>query len=657
MNRLALRILCLAVVSLAVSSTAHAQRALRWDSIDVAAHLGNAGELRVTETQTMVFTGPWNGGERKFTLHPRQKLTLLGLYRDDGGTWRRLTEDSRLDDVDDFAWPKTSTLRWRSRRTLDPAFSETFIRYELRYVVSAVVSTEGDGYRLDHDFAFADRDGTIDRFTLRFTHDPEWQPMSDVRAVYTAGPLPPGRTFVLNFPLRHTGPVIPATLDTRSAAVRIAAATLLGVPALLLIWFFIREQSHGRFAPLETGRVDETWLRDNILKHSAETIGAAWDGRIGKVEVVALIARMVGEHKLASAVDQDSQGSSMALTLTVDRSTLEGHERALVDGLFFDGRTETTTELVKAHYSDQGFDPVKAIKPGLEEEVKRLLPEGKRPRAFRIESLVLFVIGAGLLLVAAILGNPPPLGAVMLSLGALLIGGIGWIAGAIFRDQIRWGRRAALICLIPAVTLAAGTAALLWFYEGAGNFQLSAMTLAGIVALTLALTNASVNVLRSRQSRDAIALRKRLIAARDFFMSELRKERPALKDDWYPWALAFGLATQLDDWSAKRPVTAAVSDRPWLSDATRPTSDPSSAPSAWQWDGFSGGRSGGAGGGASWAAAAGGIAARVSAPGPSGSGSSGHDRSDSSDGGWSGGSSGGGVSSGGSSGGGGGGGW
>jgi len=46
--------------------TALAQRELHWDRHDVEARLDAAGRLRVTETHAMVFTGDWNGGERKF---------------------------------------------------------------------------------------------------------------------------------------------------------------------------------------------------------------------------------------------------------------------------------------------------------------------------------------------------------------------------------------------------------------------------------------------------------------------------------------------------------------------------------------------------------------------------------------------------------------
>ena len=47
----------------------------------------------------------------------------------------------------------------------------------------------------------------------------------------------------------------------------------------------------------------------------------------------------------------------------MDRDKLNGYERALVDGLFFGHRTETSTKEVPPHYKSNGFDPAKVIKP------------------------------------------------------------------------------------------------------------------------------------------------------------------------------------------------------------------------------------------------------------------------------------------------------
>jgi hypothetical protein len=593
---------------------------LHWDKIEVSAHLGAAGDLRVIETQSMVFTGAWNGGERRFRIRPRQKLFFEGLYRGVSGGWQKLAEDSRLDDKDEYAWSDPRTLRWRSRLSSDPPFAESLIRYELRYALSAVLLKEGDEYRLNHDFVFPDRDGLIRLFVLRFSHDPAWQPGSDVRPVYTAGPLPPGQSFVLNIPFRYTGAQTPVTLDlSRPREIEVAVAIVLLFTGLAVAWFFVRERSYGRFVPVVTEQVDEAWIKERILKHPAEVVGAAWDGSIGTQEVVALIARMVSEGKLESAVEGEGKQATMVLRLKVDRATLEGHEGTLVSWLFPDERTETSTERVKEHYREQGFNPVNEIRPELEARVRDLLPEGQTPRAFRVESVLMFVVGAGALLFAWFLEGPPATSVVLLEIAALVLAAMGWIAGAVFRGSIEWGRTAAWLCLLPALCLAAAVALFLWSYAGTGLVELSAEVLVGIVAITLSLTNASINALRSRDSREAIALRKTLAAGREFFISQLRNPRPALRDEWYPWLLAFGLAREADDWSAKRAGQQPEENDRWVSDSNPTSASGTVEP---QWTGFGGGRSGGAGASGTWAAAASGMAAGVSAPAPASESSS-----------------------------------
>jgi hypothetical protein len=294
-----------------------------------------------------------------------------------------------------------------------------------------------------------------------------------------------------------------------------------------------------------------------------------------------------------------------------------------------------------------GFNPVNEIRPELEASVQRLLPDGVAPRTFRLESVILFILGIGALLFAWLVGIFSPTATVLLGLiGGLVLAGIGWIAGSLFRAQIDWGWRAAFVCLAPAMILSAATAIFLWFYAGTGAVDLPVEALIGIVAVTLGLTNASINALRSRQSRGAIALRKTLAAGREYFVSELRKDRPALRDEWFPWALAYGLASAVDDWSVAQSRKTTDDDRRSSTEPSSPATSSESATPSEQWTGFGGGRSGGAGASASWVAAAGGMAAGVSTPKPSSS-------SESSDSGVTSSSS----SSGSSSGGGGGGGW
>jgi hypothetical protein len=612
--------------------SAFAQRELRWSSLDVAAHLDASGTLHVVEAQTLVFTGDWNGGERTFHVRPRQQLTFQGISRVGEGGLQGLSEDSFLDDVDEYGWSDGQTLRWRSRLASDPPFNATPIRYELRYSLSGIVLKDGDEYRIDHDFAFPDRPGPIEQFELHLTLDPAWQPLSEVRPLYSAGPLPPGSSFVLDVPLRYAGPGAPAVLDlTRPPQVVRGVQIILVATLLTVLWFFVREQRLGRFAPLARP-VDEPWLREHVLKYPAEAVAAAWDETVGPAEVVSLIARMVHDGKLGSTVGKGKgKDASMTLRLQVDRSALEGHERTLVDKLFFNGRTETSTNLVRKHYRTKGFNPSQEIERELKAAVDGMLPAGRSPRRFGAVRAIVLAFGLGVILMKWSQGYP---GAFAVTAAMLLVTGLGWFAGHRFRAYLEWGPRQAVLCLIPTLALAVGVALYLWFRAVADELQ--PMTVVGLVAVALACISSSVDALKSRRHREALAFRKTLTARRAFFLEELRKERPALRDEWYPWLLAFELGKQVDEWSTHGAPGEAKSRGGVIGSSSSP-----SAP-ATQWTGFSGGRSGGAGGGASWQAAASGMAASVSPPSSSGSGGSS-------------GSSG--SSSGGSSGGGGGGGW
>ena len=92
-------------------------RQLHWPSISVEAHLDSTGRLHIRERQVMQFTGAWNGGERSFNVRHGQKLSLDRMSRVDSATGAlRPMNGGSLDNVDDFDWTDSETLRWRSRR-------------------------------------------------------------------------------------------------------------------------------------------------------------------------------------------------------------------------------------------------------------------------------------------------------------------------------------------------------------------------------------------------------------------------------------------------------------------------------------------------------------------------------------------------------------
>jgi uncharacterized membrane protein YgcG len=644
------------LISLSAPRNALAQRELHWRRLQVEARLGADGSLHVVETHTMVFTGDWNGGERRFNIRPQQSLSFTRISRQDGGTWRDLNLNSALEAADQYAWTDSETLRWRSRLPTDPPFANTTITYALEYDLAGVLVTSGEGYQLDHDFAFPDRAGPIYDFALSLDFDSAWQPPTEVPRTYSASGLRPGRGFVLTIPLRYSGAGLPQTRTVRSArGIALAASILLGATALAVLAFMWREDSYGRFAPVPTDAVDAAWIAEHILKYPAEVVGAAWDEDIGTPEVVALVARMVAEGKLESSVSAaGGLSGSMTLRLKVDRSTLTGHERTLVDALFFDGRTETSTADVRDHYSATGFDPAKAIRPRIEARVLMIYGERDTPPLIGVVPLAWFLISVVLLAIAWYRDDADAETARWFCGVALIAAAVARAVGLLFRGRMDWGRRAALICFVPAVAVAAYSVAFFWSGVGPGADDPSALLQAAVVLLSLWVTYSTIRGARSRPSPAALAIRKNLTAAREFFSAQLELAQPALRDEWYPWILAFGLGKQVDAWSATR-APATIDDRTEhrreYESSSVSTSRSSSSES---FTGFGGGRSGGAGAEASWSMAAAGLAGAMSATTSASDSSS----SGSSSGGWSGGdSSGGGSSGGGSSGGGGGGGW
>jgi hypothetical protein len=607
-------VLLIAAGPLVAPPTALAQRQLHWDQLEVEAHLDAAGNLNVAETHVMVFSGDWNGGERQFRLRDGQSLRMLGMSRFDGREWQPLTEDGSLDDVDEYGWSDGDTLRWRSRRRRDPPFDRTHLRYQLRYVLSGILKEKGGAYRLKHDFAFPYRAGVINRFSLRLTFAPDWQPQAGVRPEYIVSGLAPGRGFVLDVPLHFAGATPPLQRLPRRPEIETAVAALLVLTALAVAWFFIREQRLGRFASFDV--IDEPWLREHVLRYPPEVVGAAWDAAVDRNEVAALVARLVSEGVLESGMeDGDRATGSVVLRLRVDRSTLSGYERTLVDGLFFDDRNETSPAIVRDHYKGEGFNPASRIRDELRARAAEILPQGEPPRSYRWVTALLFASGIVFLWLAWLTGDVPPERAFVWGVCGVLLALAGRVASTSFRTRLDWGRQEALLCLLPALLVAGAAAAWLWFYGDAGAAALRPITVLAFVTLAYALVCALIDALKTQQSAQTLAFRQALTAVRAFFKIELEKARPALRNEWYPWLLALGLGPQAEAWSAdaafersRRTLRRKREDAPHWSTGAEP--EPTAATT---WEGFGGGRSGGAGGGASWAATAGAFAASVPA--------------------------------------------
>ena len=608
-----------------------AARELYWKSLEVGATLDAEGVLHVVERQHMVFTGDWNGGERRFDLRPGQEVELRRMTRIDPETGaRREVREGSLDDLDRYAWFSDRVLRWRSRLPGDPPFVRTEIVYDVAYSLYGALVKTGGRYVLSHDFAFADRPGDIEVVVVTLRIDPAWRVDGPREQTFRGGRLPPGRGYVVRTELEWSGAGEPALQRTSPRQARLLLA-LAGVPLLLVVLLLASEWSRGRFAPLTPqAAAQKGWLEQNLLLHPAELIGAVWDRGVGSEEVAATIARLAAEGKLETRVDGAEE---LHMKLKVDRATLGGHERALVDGFFFDGRAETSTSDVKRHYKAKGFNPTSLIQPTLEAQAKELVGPAAHRRwlPLWLPTLVAFVWAMYLFWTAAPATAEGRLPRFLgIGIPMLVLSGIASALAASWRGRIDRGPWAVLRFLIPAglMLLFAGAVAtgfrdvpILYRAFASG---LSFEVRLGATLLALALFNSMINQARSRERAQGIALRKRLASARRYFELELDRPQPALRDEWFPYVLAFGLDKDAQDWfKAHGAQSSGRSSTAWSGSTSTSSSSggsSSSAPTGWS---GGGGAFGGAGATATWALAASSLAAGVAAPSSSGSSSGG----------------------------------
>ena len=615
------------------AARAAAGRELHWREIAVEARLAADGSLHVTELQQMVFTGDWNGGERRFDLRPGQTVELVRMSRFDPATrdWRQLAQGG-LDAVDRWDWHDRRTLRWRSRLPSDPPFDGTEIVYRLETVYRRILQPAGEGrYRLKHDFAFTEREGPIERFSVALAFDPAWEPVGRAPATVETGVLPPGVGFVVERELVWRGEGVPAaaTVLRLPRTLRLGAVALVLLAALeRLAWLLRRDRALGRFEPgPDPASIDRAWLEANLLSTPPEVVGAAWDRSIGSAEVAALLARLVQEGKLSSEVERRSflvfETQNLRLRLLVPRESLTAEERGVIDGLFPSGDTTDTASL-RAHYRGRNFNPAEKLRKPLEARMHALAGFATAPaKPSRWPTAIAFVVGVAALAAGFATSSSAGYGALFCFLMIFLCLG-GWIAAGVGQGRVGkpWGSLV-FVLLVTAVISA-------FVFVLSGQPDVPWATLLGMALLGVAAVRTFLHLLATRESAESMRRRRELAAARERFREELRRPSPQLDDRWFPWVVAFGLAPDADRWFRSHGRSATAGGGGFSGGGSS-----SGGSTGGGWTG-GGGSFGGAGASASFAAAVGSMASGVS------SGSSG---------------GGGGGGGGGSSGGGGGGGW
>lgn len=606
-------------------------RSLSWDSLLVHAQLDAQGVLHVTERHTMRFDGAWNGGERIFALRSRQHLVLRGVSEIDSATQASTPwKDGDLSQVGQYRL-NGNTLRWRSRTASEPPFANDVRTYEINYDIERALVADADSYRLEHDLAFPNRQGTIRTFDAVLELDPAWDTVG-VPTRWHEENLRPGESVFARASLRYIGAGRPASVVAASSLPSPSGAPLLRYALLSLVIVFVvvqvvallrREREGGRFEPpTPLAEIDESWLQAHVFDRPPEVVGAAWDYDTSESEVSALLARLAQQGALKTEVRSTGIGwfksDTLYMELLWDRECFAAHERQLIDALFFGGSRMTDTDKIRRHYSKSGFTPANLIRRGIEAQLPMIFANKLAiPLWSRLVTLALFVAGIGLMIAGLFLSRDAegPLLASALATSVCFIPGI--VFAYIYRVNVydlRGRLFRALICLCVMY-------AVLAFVFLSGKVAVVPIALVGLVLLTLALMNMIFNMMRIRDRDESLQLRRKLAIARAYFEHELGSAQPRLKDEWFPYLLAFGLGPKIDRWFkslAAEGTRASTSTRT----STSPSGGSSRSVSTPTWTG-GGGTFGGGGASGAWSAAVGGIAAGVAQPSSSSSGSSG----------------------------------
>ncbi len=636
-------LLAASVVLTGVPAGAQQVKSLDWTAFSVDARLDTTGTLLVRERQTILFTGDWNGGERRFDVRQGQRFVFRRMLRVDSLTGAAVPmREGSLDAIDDYRL-REKTLRWRSRLPNDPVFLNTKITYVLEYEYADILVSEGAGYRLDHEFGFRDRVGTIANFDLTLQVDPSWRTPSGFTGRFQQPILEPGLGYVVNIPLTWRGAGVPSAVRRRPPLTpRLAlAAALVLVIVVMTVQFMRQETEVGRFVSLTPlDRIDRAWLETHLFPLSPELAGFAWDEQVGAREMSATLARLVNEKKLASRVDSSGTGRRarhvLHLELLVPRNELHGYERSLVDAVFGSGAVSTSTDEIRSRYKSTGFDPSDILRKPLTEQSTQMgsmtSVTSPTPRRWPV-TVALSVAGIALLALGLITRRAD---AEMALLSVALVGLPVFLVTRL--QSYFWRRRVVrpaphlLRVLLPIVLV---IAVMCWGLA-TGFGMLGLLTLSGLVLLQIAAARSVLNGARSTSTKDRMLRRKELASAREWFRAELQKPAPALDDSWFPYLLAFGLGRHVEQWFTAfggEATSRSRSNR--TGNATsHQSSDVNSGSGSGTFGGFGGGGGfSGAGATVAFGSAVGAMASGVAAPSSSSSGGGSSSRGGSSGGG------------------------
>jgi uncharacterized membrane protein YgcG len=608
-------------LALLLTVTTAQSKTLYWPAITVDSQLDVNGLLHVIETQTYVFNGDWNGGERQFNIRAGQFLRLEEVDRINGTQIIPLTRGN-IAAVDHYDLVNNSTLRWRSRLPEDPEFENTELTYRIHYTLSGVLRGWDNHFKFAHDFAFPDRQGDIKHFALHFTLDPLWSGITSPLTIERDN-LEPGRGIIVRGELQNHGATSPnSVIVTISPWAGYGMLVLLvaGLGALLLRFLALERKTGriGNLTPLEI--INDQWLEKNVFSLPPEVIGAAWDGKVGAAEITAILATLEQDKKIKTGIkSRFLRKPIMTMELLVNRYSIgiAGHQ-GVINKLFFNNRVKTDTHAIKKHYKKYGLNLVATIEKPIKQRLNNLpkWTEKTKPVNWQFDLIALSAAFV-LLVVTGVWGgsNDGELVAGQGFFGLILLGISAFAAHLNSRATTHMTLRFAFVItfVLPLII------SIIEILLSAQEYTFRAPALMAVVIWNFAIFNLILDALRIDEAPEKIAVRKKLLSARIYFIKQLRSRTPHLCDNWFPYILAFGLGSHVDSWFRSYGKTFSSMDT-----GNNPSSSPSFSGSSSEgttWTG-GGGSFGGGGASGSWAAAAAAVGAGVSSPGSSSGGSS-----------------------------------
>jgi uncharacterized membrane protein YgcG len=351
-----------------------------------------------------------------------------------------------------------------------------------------------------------------------------------------------------------------------------------------------------------------------------EMAGAACDDKIDESEVAATLATLVQERKIETTVEKRLlRKPKLVMRLIAERSSLTDWQRSVVDKLFFDDRTATDTDAIRDHYDSRGLDLAAIISEPITKRLRKLPGWSAKSSVFQWK-----VHGVALVVALALLiANPWRGDADGVLVNWQVLSGV--LSMVLAWRATRENSRAVTGLSIAFAKVIAGMLPL-FCISIYGLFQVSEFRLGVPLLLTtlvwnLAAFNLILDLLRTDDTPKKIAIRKNLASARAYFVAQLRASRPCLRDEWYPYLIAFGLGRNVDQWLRQFPKSLGDDLLTSRLSRTGIASTGSAGQQESLWTG-GGGAFGGAGSAGAWAVAAGAVAGGIERSSPTNSSSS-----------------------------------